>query len=177
MTFNEARVSRRCSRVIIASAFHRKIYWESFAVGTVVTIVPAFAGIVMVVVVTVVSVVSLLSLLLLGRTPTKSAPSSKFLARPNLRDDGQMSDEFFTFALANFCATPVVHTLASLLPVLLSLPVLQCLHLRSFSNTWTSRLSRISIRVRLIFVLRPIKRFVSDADESVVRVECDINLN
>lgn len=89
-------------------------------------------GIVVVVVVAVVSVVSLLSLLLLGLTPTRSAPSSKFLPRANLLDDVQMSDEFFAVALANFCATPVVHTLASLLPVLLSLPVLQCRHLRSF---------------------------------------------
>lgn len=95
------------------------------------TIIVAFVGIVVVVVVAVVSVVSLLSLLLLGLTPTKSAPSSMFLPRANLRDDGQMSDEFFALALASFCATPVVHTLASLLPVLLSLPVLQCRHLRS----------------------------------------------
>lgn len=87
--------------------------------------------VVVVVVVAVVSVVSLLSLLLLGLAPTRSAPSSKFFPRVNLFDAGHMSDVLFALALASFWATPVVHTLASLLPVLLSLPVLQCRHLRS----------------------------------------------
>lgn len=88
-------------------------------------------GIVVVVVVAVVSVVSLLSLLLLGLAPTRRAPSSKFFPRTSLLDADHMSDELLALALASFCATPVVHTLASLLPVLLSLPVLQCRHLRS----------------------------------------------
>lgn len=95
------------------------------------TMVTSLLGMVVVVVVAVVSVVSLLSLLLLGLAPTRSAPSSKFFPRTNLLDAGHMSDALFALTLASFCATPVVHTLASLLPVLLSLPVLQCRHLRS----------------------------------------------
>lgn len=95
------------------------------------TTVVNLLGIVVVVVVAVVSVVSLLSLLLLGLAPTRRAPSSKFFPRTSLLDADHMSDELLALALASFCATPVVHTLASLLPVLLSLPVLQCRHLRS----------------------------------------------
>lgn len=97
--------------------------------------------VVVVVVVAVVSVVSLLSLLLLGLAPTRSAPSSKFFPRVNLFDPGHMSDVLFALALASFCATPVVHTLASLLPVLLSLPVLQCRHLRSGANRFKDPVS------------------------------------
>lgn len=108
-------------------------------------------GIVVVVVVAVVSVVSLLSLLLLGLAPTRRAPSSKFFPRTSLLDADHMSDELLALALASFCATPVVHTLASLLPVLLSLPVLQCRHLRSdrqaerksFSSSQQIRYNRV----------------------------------
>lgn len=85
--------------------------------------------VVVVVVAVVVSVVvSLLSLLLFGLIDR--VPSSKFLPRALRRDD-QPSAEFLVLPLTYFGATPVVHTLASLLPVLLSLPVLQCRHRRS----------------------------------------------
>lgn len=88
------------------------------------------SSVVVVVVAVVVSVVSLLSLLLFGLITVDSAPSSKFLPRTyRVRDD--QPSEFFALPLPYFWATPVVHTLASLLPVLLSLPVLQCRHRRS----------------------------------------------
>lgn len=90
------------------------------------------SNVVVVVVAVVVSVVSLLSLLLLGPIAVDSAPSSKFLPRTCRRDEEPFrTDEFFALPLAFLGATPVVHMLASLLPVLLSLPVLQCRHRRS----------------------------------------------
>jgi len=83
-----------------------------------------------VVVAVVVSVVSLLSLLLFGLIVVDNVPSSKFLPRMyRVRDD--KPSKFFALPLPYFEATPVVHTLASLLPVLLSLPVLQCRNRRS----------------------------------------------
>lgn len=86
----------------------------------------------------VVSVVSLLSLLLLGLIEVESAPSSRFLPRTYRLGD-QPSVEFFALLpLTYLGGTPVVHTLASLLPVLLSLPVLQCLHRRSVHARETS---------------------------------------
>lgn len=86
--------------------------------------------VVVVVVAVVVSVVvSLLSLLLFGLIAVGRVPSSRFLSRALRRD--QPSSEFFALPLTYFGATPVVHTLVSLLPVLLSLPVLQCRHRRS----------------------------------------------
>lgn len=82
--------------------------------------------------VVVVSVVSLLSLLLLARKlVNKSAPSSSVRTRVKRLPTGQFSIVFFKFPLVTRGVIPVVHTLASLLPVLLSLPVLICRHLRS----------------------------------------------
>lgn len=86
---------------------------------------------VVVVVAVVVSVVSLLSLLLFGLITVDSGASSKFLPRTYRRDD-QPSIEFLdALPLTDFGVTLVVQMLASLLPVLLSLPVLQFRHRRS----------------------------------------------
>ena len=82
------------------------------------------SSVVVVVVAVVVSVVSLLSLLLFGLIAIDKTPSSKFLPRTYRVRDDQLS-EFFVLLLPYFGATPVIHMLASLLPVLLSLPVLQ----------------------------------------------------
>ena len=92
-----------------------------------------------VVVVAVVSVPSLLSLLVLPRKPTIRAPSSSVWTRLKRLPAGQFSIEFFRFARAIFGVIPVVHTLASLLPVLLSLPVLMCLQRRSFQPQMVSK--------------------------------------
>lgn len=92
-----------------------------------------------VVVAVVVSVVSLLSLLLFGLNVVDSASSSsKFLPCTFRRDDKSLV-EFFALLLT--CLTPVVHTLVSLLPVLLSLPILQFRHRRSVH----ARETRISL--------------------------------
>lgn len=125
------------------------------------TTVVNLLGIVVVVVVAVVSVVSLLSLLLLGLAPTRRAPSSKFFPRTSLLDADHMSDELLALALASFCATPVVHTLASLLPVLLSLPVLQCRHLRSVRHDkWNVNLFRAIIIESFFFFSKKYKNTI-----------------
>lgn len=93
----------------------------------ILTTVRDLSNVVVVVVAVVVSVVSLLSLLLFGLIEVDSGPSSKFLPRTYRRDD-QPSMEFLALPLTDFGVTLVVQTLASLLPVLLSLPVLQSRH-------------------------------------------------
>lgn len=82
-----------------------------------------------VVVAVLVSVVSLLSLLLFGLSAVDSASSSSKFLPCKLRRDDKSLVEFFALLLT--CLTPVVHTLVSLLPVLLSLPMLQFRHRRS----------------------------------------------
>lgn len=92
-------------------------------------------------VVVVVSVVSLLSLLLFGLiTIGRAAASGRFL----FRRDVQPSVVPLALPLTCFGGTPVVHTLASLLPVLLSLPVLHCLHRRSVHGARGASLSKIA---------------------------------
>lgn len=90
-----------------------------------------FSRVVVVVVAVVVSVVSLLSLLLFALIDAiVDEFSSKFLPRA-CRWDDQPSVELLALPLTDFGVTLVVQTLASLLPVLLSLPVLQSRHRRS----------------------------------------------
>lgn len=97
---------------------------------SLLTLVAELVAKIDVVVVAVFSVVSLLSLLL---PHSLAVICFKIFALASFRPKGQRS-ECLKLLRDVFGATPVVQTLASLLPVLLSLSLLRSFHFRSYKN-------------------------------------------